>query len=465
MKSKKKRTVILVLTIIIIFLVLIPCYGYGSRELYRINNSLPRNLYIHDIDFGGLTLDQAVLELMKVEEEELHKKITILYDDGKGYYQSSSFSLKELGYYANISAVQEKLSSMMDKNKNLLERIVRYKRIERQGAKYDLAYDIRYDQFSKALEVFNSATLKAPVNARFQCDKGKIEIVEEEYGYAFDKEGLYRELLANTALTSVKLNLKPVRPAETAEQLAGMGISELVSSYTTKFDGSNKPRSANIKLAAEAIDGTILAPNETFSYNEVVGDRTAERGYQEAGVFINGKLDTGIGGGICQVSTTLYNAALLFDLKIERRSNHSLTVPYVPLSRDAAVSWGAQDLKFTNNTDHHIYLHSKTTSNSITFEIYSSKHDKEVELVSTMLSKISAPVVYIDDPSMMIGQEKVVDNGHEGFQSQLIKNVYVGGKLISSTILSKDKYLTAAKIIRRGTRVPDIFEEDEEDPI
>jgi vancomycin resistance protein YoaR len=145
----------------------------------------------------------------------------------------------------------------------------------------------------------------------------------------------------------------------------------------------------------------------------------------------------------------------LADLPVTERSNHSLTVPYVPLSRDAAVSWGSQDFKFTNNTENHILINTRTTGSTITFEFYSTKSNKEVELISTTLSKSKAPVLYIDDIVAVFGQDTVVEKGHDGFQSQLVKKVYIDKKQISSEIVSKDRYLTAAKIIRRGLRIPD----------
>jgi vancomycin resistance protein YoaR len=282
-----------------------------------------------------------------------------------------------------------------------------------------------------------------------------VQILKEEYGFAYDKEDLYKELQSNQDITQANLNVKAFKPSVTTEILKMQGINEKISSFTTHFDANNKPRSSNIKLAAKSIDATVLPPGAVFSFNEIVGQRTEERGFKEAGVYINGKVDTGICGGICQVSTTLYNAVLLADLLVIERNSHSLTVPYVPLSRDAAVSWGLQDFKFTNNTENHILINSKTTAGSITFEFYSTKSNKSVELISTTLSRINAPVLYIDDIVAPFGQNIVVDKGHDGYQSQLVKNVYLDKNRVSSEVVSKDKYMTAAKIIKRGLRIPD----------
>jgi vancomycin resistance protein YoaR len=438
-----------------IALIAFPLKSYVSNLLYKINNYMPNNLYVNNLHLGGKTLEQAIDELNKLEEAQLKKPITISYDDGSNYRNSVNFTYRQLGYYADKSIVTEKLNLIMDQNISVIKRFLHYRSIERSGLNYELTFGIHYDKFLKALEILDNSTLKAPVNAKFEIIKGKVQIVQEENGFVFDKEALYKELQINIDLTKANLNVKAVKPTVTAEILKTQGINELISSFTTNFDAGNVPRSSNIKLAAKSIAGTILPPGAIFSFNEVVGQRTEEKGFQEAGVYINGKVDTGIGGGICQVSTTLYNTVLLADLLVMERSNHSLTVPYVPLSRDAAVSWGSQDLKFTNNTENHILINSSTKGGSITFELYSTKSNKRVELISTTLARIKAPILYIDDIVAPFGQDTVVDKGHDGYQSQLVKNVYVDRNRVSTEVVSKDKYLTATKIIRRGLRIPD----------
>ncbi|MDF2892178.1 MAG: hypothetical protein K0R80_2545 [Clostridia bacterium] len=455
MKSKRSTMGIVVLSLILLIVIAIPLKAYTSKLVYKVNHYLPNNLYVDRLHLGGKTLEQAFNALSMLEEEQLKKPITILFDDGKGYYESNSFTYAQLGYFADMTNVVEQLNAIMDKDIGIINRFLRYRSIEKSKLVFPLNFSIHYDKYIKALEIFDNRKLKYPVDAKFEIENGKVQIIAEEYGYSYDKEGLYKELQRNRDLTTAKLNVKAVKPTITAELLKAQGIKELISSFTTKFDAGNVPRSSNIRLAAKIIDGTILPPGTTFSFNEVVGERTEEKGFKEAGVYINGKVDTGIGGGICQVSTTLYNSVLLADLHIKERSNHSLTVPYVPLSRDAAVSWGTQDFKFTNNTENHIFIHSKTTSGSITFELYSTKANKKVELISTTLSRNKAPVQYIDDMTAVFGQETVIDKGHDGFQSQLVKNVYVDGKIVSSELVSKDKYSAAIKIIKRGIRIPE----------
>lgn len=184
-----------------------------------------------------------------------------------------------------------------------------------------------------------------------------------------------------------------------------------------------------------------------FSFNKVVGERTKARGFDEAGVYINGNIQSELGGGICQVSSTLYNAVLLSDLEVVQRNNHSLTVNYVPLSRDAAVSWGSKDFKFRNNKDFYIYIHAETGENTITFDLFGTKSNKKVELISKIIERIDSPIKYVQDTNLKDGE--IVKKGRTGYRSKLIKKVYENGKLIRREIVSQDKYMSTPTIIKQ----------------
>ncbi|MDF2521149.1 MAG: hypothetical protein K0R84_1777 [Clostridia bacterium] len=453
MRYISSKRVIIILFIFLLILIALFIRNYTVNLIGRMNNYLPNNLYINDIHIGNKTLAEAE-ELIKIlEAVKLDKEIVITYEDGKGYVENHSFTYGELGYFAEKKVLMDELTSIFDNKGNIFKRIWQYKSIERSARNYTLKFNIDYNRFAKALNVFDSSKLQKPINAKYAVVKGKIVIVKEEIGYMFDKQALYNKLVADTSLNAAKLQVKAVNPSITAAQLAKQGIKEKISEFTTRFDAGNASRSSNIRLAAKIINGTVLAPGEVFSFNTIVGERTLERGFKEAGVYMNGKVDTGIGGGICQVSTTLYNAVLYADLHVLERYNHSLTVPYVPLSRDAAVSWGLQDFRFVNNTDYHIYIYASASKSSITFALFSTKSNKTVDLISTTISKIKAPVLYKDDASLEVGKQLVEDSGHDGFESQLVKKVYVNSKLVNTGIVSKDKYGTTSKIVIRGTKL------------
>lgn len=170
---------------------------------------------------------------------------------------------------------------------------------------------------------------------------------------------------------------------DTTTTTKGEEFSDVLGSKTTYYNSSVKGRSTNIRLATQAIDGTVLQPGETFSLNGVVGRRTAAKGYQNAIIFQNGQQVEGLGGGVCQVSSTVYGAVLYADLKVTERSSHQFQVSYTPVSQDAAVYYGSQDFKFVNDTDHSIKIAASEGSGSLTVTIYGTKtSDKKVTLSS-----------------------------------------------------------------------------------
>lgn len=415
---------------------------------------LPKNVYVDDMSIGEEPLEKTLEFLDARVNNILNRKISVISNYNNNT-RSQEFSLRELGYKSNIHEVKEDISRIINNDLKLISKYRNYKKIEENGKKFEIKYSLDYDEFIKALEAFDNRVLKKPVNAEQLFEEGEFIVIGGDIGYKFDKDKLYKELnesIDDLNSRDVFLDLKVVEPEITTEDIEKRGIKEKVASYTTQFNPGNKERSANVRLAAKKIKGTVIAPGETFSFNETVGQRTVERGFKEAGVYIRGRVDKDIGGGICQVSTTLYNATLFHDLDIVERSNHSLTVPYVPLSRDAAVNWGTKDFKFKNNTEYYIYIDAVTSNNKITFDLYSTRSDKEIRLQSVQLSSEEPWTEYKEDETLRPGVEKVEEKGHAGYRSKLIKHIYKDGQWIESKEVSKDRYLTAPKVIAINTK-------------
>ncbi|MCS7066163.1 MAG: VanW family protein [Fimbriimonadales bacterium] len=227
------------------------------------------------------------------------------------------------------------------------------------GARAEIAPQWQVDDtaFQRCLQAFRSLE-RAPRDARVRYEQGTVEIVPEQPGQRLSVEGSRQNLLR--VLTSANLAgsreirfslvLEPIAPRVTRETLHA--VEGVVASYTTRFPGYQVNRNHNIRLAATALDGRVLLPGERLSYNEVVGERTLKQGFRLAPVIVRGEKRLGIGGGICQVSSTLFNAALLANLAIVRRVNHSIPVPYVPLGRDATVTDTGLDLVIENSLPH-----------------------------------------------------------------------------------------------------------------
>ncbi|WP_210366512.1 VanW family protein [Bacillus sp. REN3] len=213
---------------------------------------------------------------------------------------------------------------------------------------------------------------KEPVNAMLD-ERGNI--IPEVVGYVIDKPELKKSLASaffEHGPTELRIPTIPVYPKVDSEVIANIS-TKLIGHYITFYNSGNKERSHNIDLATEAINNYVLFPGETFSFNEVVGKRTASKGYKPAPVIVRGELSEGIGGGICQVSSTLFNAADRSGMKIVERYSHSKQVPYVPPGRDATVSWQGPDFSFKNIYNQPILIRAKSFHGQMVVLLYSSE--------------------------------------------------------------------------------------------
>lgn len=261
-----------------------------------------------------------------------------------------------------------------------------------------------------------------------------------------------KKLLANSTEADIKIPLKITTPNITTSKIGTEAFPNLLATFSTKFSASNTNRTTNIKLATSKINGVVLMPGETFSYNQVVGKRTVSAGFKEAHIFANGQVLDGVGGGICQVSSTLYNSVLLSNLEIVERSNHSFNTGYVKLGTDATVSWGGPDFKFKNSRNYPIKIVGKVNGGTVTIEIYGLKEENEYEVVieSQVLQKNPRNVVYRKTTSLATGKQRVVQSGYDGYKTRTYKILKQNGNVVSKTLLSTDTYRMLQKIIEVG---------------
>ena len=195
-------------------------------------------------------------------------------------------------------------------------------------------------------------------------------------------------------------------------------------------------------------------PGEIFSYNKVVGARTIEAGYKEAGAYAGGGVVQSVGGGICQISSTIYNTALLANLEIVDRSNHQFQTSYVSVSRDATVSWGSLDFKFKNTRSYPIKIVASAKNGVAKISFYGIKEETEYDVViqPKVLSYIPYTVKYIEDSTLEQGKEVVEQLGYNGCKSEAYRILKLNGKVVSKTLLSRDTYDPMQRIVRRGTK-------------
>ncbi|MGI6102855.1 MAG: VanW family protein, partial [Bacillota bacterium] len=237
-----------------------------------------------------------------------------------------------------------------------------------------------------------------------------------------------------------------------AEDIAAWPELGIMGEFATAFDPENLERTYNLKLSTNSINGYVLLPGEIFSFNRVVGPRTPARGYKQADVIVSGRLVPDYGGGVCQVSSTLYNAVLRADLQVIERQNHSLILNYIEPGTDATVSYGYLDFSFKNSTKSPVVLGAWVEDNRVEIALLGRvQTGKSVEIKTNVLERTDPPVEYREDPSLPLGQKVVERWGAPDLLVETLKIVSQDGEVVREQLVSRDRYNNAPRIIRVGT--------------
>ena len=258
---------------------------------------------------------------------------------------------------------------------------------------------------------------KNAVDAHY--DSATHVVYPEENGLDFSITLEEAKAMLTEGKEEYTIPLKTLKPNVTTNMIGMEAFPNLLSTFSTRYPASNRDRTTNLRLAAGKVNGTVVLPGQTFSYNSVVGERTIAAGYKEAAVYQDGQVVQGLGGGICQISTTLYNAALYANLDIVERRNHQFVPSYVGAGRDATVVYGSQDFKFKNNRNYAIKITCSVEGGVATFNIYGLKEDSDCDVT------ISSSVTSI---------------GANSFTSATYKTLRRNGQVVSSTTVSRDTY-------------------------
>lgn len=377
---------------------------------------LPKNVTIDGIEVGGKSAAEAVrLVRGSIEENLKTKSLTIIGADKKYV-----FSYPEIGYKDNL----QKLVKAVKKGNSYAAEVSFY-----LNGLSEISHCICDEQSRPVTEPY----------AIFNASGTPFTYCAGSDGFKADRNKLVADVRASLSggFCDVKVEYKTLKRTETLSAVKNK--TRLISAFTTYFDSSNFDRAHNIRLAAATVNGTVLTPGEVFSFNGVVGERTADRGFKSAKIIEKGEFVDGVGGGVCQVSTTLYNAALLAGCQITEFHPHSLAVSYVPPSCDAMVSGTYYDLKFKNSLSEKLYIRAAAGKGYVTFYFYGKSDGAQYSYASRVTGNIPAPEEVTDDPSR-------VKDGRDGILSEGYLTVTRGG--IKKTVLyRKDKYLPLTRVV------------------
>lgn len=380
--------------------------------------TLPSGVTVNGVDVGGFTRERAALAV-RAHTEECLKNKTLEIRAGTTVYK---YSYPEISYTDNLYT----LLKTVEKGKNYTADI-----------KY---YLCAAEQIASAICLAESVSVTEPY-AEFKTSGQPFVYYEGNDGRRIDVNKLLNDISQSLNGDFLPVTAAYTRINRKTELQSVKNETKLLGSFTTYYDSSNLNRSSNIRLAAAKINGVKLTSGQTFSFNETVGERVKNRGFLPAKIIENGEFKEGVGGGVCQVSTTLYNAALLSGLTIAEYHPHSLAVGYVPPSRDAMVSGTFCDLKITNSHDKPVYIRALTQKGSVTFYVYGGGDGAEYSLSSEVTGSIATTEEFTDNP-------EAAREGKDGSTSQSFLIVKRGG-YVKKTLLRKDKYQPVKRVVYR----------------
>lgn len=509
----RKKTIISFVPVFIATLIIGFLFFLTFLSLINMgNNKIIHNVYINGISVSSLSTSEAKEKLNQEFEKTLSQEISITFDDYSTSLLPAEINFSydipkslenaySIGRTGNIFSNNFKIlistfkknmiSAEINYDEDKLENIIENISVEIPNLVIEPSYYISNDELivtkgtngnrlnkEKTKDMLISAimnnekSITLPVEtvsaqdvdiekiySEVHCEPQNASVTKDPYSISVEKQGVdfaisideVKNLLSQPDITEVTIPLKYTDAEITVGDLGEDIFGYKISSFPTKYDATNTNRATNLTLACEKINGTILQPGEVFSFNKVVGERTTKNGFKDAIIYVDGELDYGIGGGICQVSSTLYNAVLFANLDIVERKNHSMTVNYVPIGQDATVSYGSVDFKFKNSRNYPIKIVATTNSGILTISIYGVKEEKEynVTLEVETIEKVDFDVIYEYSSKIPVGQEFTKQTGKYGYKCSTYKIVSYGDQEISRTLLSTDTYKPQKAIIQK----------------
>ena len=514
-KNKKRKKVIICVTIgiIILFLLLFS----SIFALININNSkIISGVKIEGIDISGLSKDEAKAKLEAVYNEKKEKEIPIKYNEFESSINPSMIELNyniekavdeaiNVGRNNNIfinnynilfTLIGKKdINVEMTINEEATRKIIEDTGANLPGVVIESSYYIEGENLiiTKGKEGIKIDTeglltkikerlddiaiqndyIEIPVTTKtpepIDVDKIHSEVYKEMQNAYYTKdpfeihpevEGVdfnvdeVKAMIAAEDKEEYTVKLTITKPTVTVNDIGTEAFPDKLGTFTTRYDERDTDRTTNLKLACQKLNNQVVLAGATFSYNSTLGERTIAAGYKNAKIYSNGQVVDGLGGGICQISSTLYNAVVDANLGIIERRNHQFVTSYVSAGKDATVVYGMTDFKFKNTRKYPIKIVATAQNGIATISIYGNKEEVEydVTLEVKQLSTIPVTTQYVEDSSLPVGTEKVKQAGANGVKTETYLVKSLNGKVVSREVISRDTYNAMPRIILKGTK-------------
>ncbi|AIQ14789.1 VanW family protein [Paenibacillus durus] len=442
--------------IALIGLILVASLVYGGLYLYAGQRSVPKGTMLAGWSVGGMDIAEARTELDR-KMEVLHVIPITLTGDGETEIR---ITLKEAGISYNADRFLKNLDQLTDGS--LLERVK-----ARRGFAKTWSLEAGWDSAVLKRNLspqWERTAFGEPVNAtRRITESDQIVYTPGETSLRVDWNSMEASLRAalprsfdrleavpSTGITA-KLPLKIVQPDVTVESLREQGVARKIAEFSTSLGSSGPGRSYNVESAAKAVNDTLLPPGGIFDYGKAIEKAEKTTGFREAPVIVSGRLQPGVGGGICQVSSTLYNAALRTGLEIVERRNHSLPVSYLPKGQDATFSQGSINFRFRNNTGRYLLIRSAVQGRALTVKLFGTfPQNVSYEVESRTVEILSPGRRTVSDASLPAGASRTLQNGKAGYVVETYLTRKVDGKAVDRKKLSRDTYRPQQTLVAVG---------------
>lgn len=450
-KRAKKRLIHLIIAVVVIVAAAVFLIFFFTGGFHKKRDQIADRVYIGAVDVGGMTEKDAKEAVETYVSGLASEKITL-----KASERSVDVQADQLGLSCKNAEELAKEALDYGQTGNLFERHKAAKELEKENKVFPLQLETDTDKVKALLKEQEEVLSQEPVDYGLKRENGKFTVVKGQSGIVVDAEESVKAINAYFAdgwkeQASIELPVKEEAPKGSEKELEK--VKDVLGTFHTDFSSSASGRKANVKNATSKINGTLLYPGEEFSVYDAISPMDEENGYELAGSYENGTTVQTYGGGVCQVSTTLYNAVIRAELEITERYAHSMIVNYVKPSCDAAIAGTSKNLKFKNNQDAPVYIEGYTDGGVLYFTIYGQETrdpNREVIFESETTGTTDGGVQF-KATSAAVGSISRVQSAHQGKTAQLWKIVKVNGVEQSREVFNKSTYKASPTIYEVGT--------------
>ncbi|BCZ44836.1 exported protein [Clostridium gelidum] len=452
--KKQKNIRIAIVAFVVIVAAALSAYSLSIKGVVKEwDNKIYPGVTVQDVDLGGMTKEEAKNKLTETFEAAIgNKKLSIIAGD-KQYELIYSDIMPKCDIDGTVEQAYK-----FGKESGIFKKYRAIKNSDNEKNQISLGFSYDEEKLKAYEEKLQKDVTQSAKDATISIEKDKIVVKAGIEGKTINLDKLDNQLKDNIngeldSKDNVTVDLETTKPRVTKEDLSK--IKNVMGTFSSSYGTSAAGRSNNIEIATAAINGTVVMPGETFSFNDIVGPRTVERGYQEAGTYVGNKVEPGIGGGICQVSTTIYRAAMKSNLRSVERTNHSMVVGYAQPGLDATVSYGYLDYKFKNTYDFPIFIQGSTIGKVMTYNIYgdtSALNGKTYDMANEITETIPPETKVVPDITLPEGKEVSEGTGMTGYKAKSYQITYENGVEIKRDVVSTDNYASVGIVVKKGTK-------------